>query len=180
MVLQSATHDVISFLHREDWFWKGYLTGGTELARNLITEAPLDDFDIVVVVVNGKTWKMMMSTPREKDSWMTSLKELLGDRCSSEVPQTTKTVTLERTESAKRREIQSMPRWGNEPTEQIVRSYSTGSTGPMQRPSFRKHQPDFATVRDDAADVSNMSFLLYRHLLQYRRLAFNRKAFARL
>ena len=101
-----------------------------------------------------------MSTPREKDSWMTSLKELLGDRCSCEVPQSTKTVTLERTESAKRREIQSMPRWGNEPTEQIVRSYSTGSTGPVQRPSLRKRQPDFATVRDDATDVS-VTFLHY-------------------
>jgi len=106
-------------------------------------------FNAVELRVNGKNWRLMMSTPREKDSWMTSLKQLLGDRCACEVPQSSKTVTLERTESAKRREIQSMPRWGNEPTEQIVRSYSTGSTGPVQRPSFRKHQPDVPTVRDD-------------------------------
>ena len=93
---------------------------------------------------------------------MTSLKQLLGDRCACEVPQSSKTVTLERTESAKRREIQSMPRWGNEPTEQIIRSYSTGSTGPVQRPSFRKHQPDVPTVRDDVTvtDVS-LAFITY-------------------
>lgn len=97
----------------------------------------------------------MMGTPREKDAWMTSMSELLGDRCCCEVPRATKTVNLERTESAKRREIQSMPRWGNEPSEQIVRSYSTGSTGSVQRPSFRKHQPDFATLHDETAtDVS--------------------------
>ena len=102
----------------------------------------------------------MMGTPHEKDPWMASLKELLGDRCTCEVPRSTKTVTLERTESAKRREIQSMPRWGNEATEQIIRSYSTGSTGPIQRPSFKKHQPDFATVHDDSVtDVSLLCFV---------------------
>ena len=113
--------------------------------------------------VEGKAWKIMMGTPREKDSWMTSLKELLGDRWNCAVPRIAKTVTLERTESAKRREIQSMPRWGNEPAEHIVRSYSTGSTGPMKRPSFRKHMDDFATLHDESVtDVSNFYSFLTR------------------
>lgn len=100
----------------------------------------------------------MMGTPREKDSWIASLKRLLGDRCTCDIPREVKPVTLERTESAKRREIQSMPRWGNEPTEQIVRSYSTGSTGPLQRPSFRKPQNDFAPLMDE----NDVSFFIFQ------------------
>ena len=101
----------------------------------------------------------MMGTPREKDAWITSLKEKLGDRYTYDVPREGKTVTLERTESAKRREIQSMPRWGNEPTEQIIRSYSTGSTGPVHRPSFRKPITEFAPLHDEDT-VSFLSLFL--------------------
>ncbi|XP_065056452.1 rho guanine nucleotide exchange factor 7-like isoform X1 [Rhopilema esculentum] len=118
-----------------------------------ITAKNIDDteefFNAIELKVEGKKWKIMMGTPREKDAWITSLKEKLGDRYSYDVPREGKTVTLERTESAKRREIQSMPRWGNEPTEQIIRSYSTGSTGPVHRPSFRKPITEFAPLHDE-------------------------------
>eukprot|EP00794_Sanderia_malayensis_P011370 gene11370-12555_t len=108
-------------------------------------------FNAFELKVNDCDWKIMMGTPREKDAWMVSLKRLLEDRCNCELQREVKPiVTLERTESSKRREIQSMPRWGNEPSETIVRSFSTGSTGPIQRPSFRKAKHEFGTVPDES------------------------------
>lgn len=116
-------------------------------------------FNAFELTVKDETWKVMMSTPREKDAWMTSLKRLLGDRCKCEIPREVKPVTLERTESSKRREIQSMPRWGNEPSEPILRSYSTGSTGPMHRPSFRKPPTDISPPPDEAQEALKKGFI---------------------
>ena len=82
-------------------------------------------------LVSGKIWKVMTSSPREKDVWMDALKKVLGTRCIVELHsavEATKPLksNLERSDS-KRSEVRSLPML-DEPSSDtpFKRSYSAG------------------------------------------------------
>uniref|UniRef100_T2MDY3 Rho guanine nucleotide exchange factor 7 n=1 Tax=Hydra vulgaris TaxID=6087 RepID=T2MDY3_HYDVU len=99
-------------------------------ARNIEdTDTFFNGFELIV---SNNKWRVMTSSPREKDVWMHALKKVLKDRCDLAIqPETPKLAAskLERSDS-KRSEVKSLPLSdeGVEIDEKpILRSYSTGA-----------------------------------------------------
>ncbi|XP_057302070.1 rho guanine nucleotide exchange factor 7-like [Hydractinia symbiolongicarpus] len=82
------------------------------------------------LTVLDKLWRVMTSSPREKDSWMEALKEVLGDRCKLdlEIERKPSTSNLERSDS-KRSEVKSLPMLDVAAGDSAFhRSYSAGAS----------------------------------------------------
>ena len=89
-----------------------------------------NNLNLYVTLVSEKLWRVMTSSPREKDVWIDALTKVLGDRYLLQTTVAVKKVAsnLERSDS-KRSEVRSLP-LADGPCEEapILRSYSTGAT----------------------------------------------------
>ena len=83
----------------------------------------------------------MTSTPREKDTWLKSLKKVIGDRCIETIEIKKPEPNLERSDST-RSDVKSLTILDVQEKEDImIRSFSTGSTGVTKRAPLISNGP---------------------------------------
>jgi len=98
-------------------------------------------FNGFILTVSEEKWKVMTSTPREKDTWLKSLKKVIGDRCIETIEIKKPEPNLERSDST-RSDVKSLTILDVQEKEDImIRSFSTGSTGVTKRAPLISNGP---------------------------------------